>query len=233
MRRYTFKEFAREVFKDSIDTLAESGIPFQLIHEEKSACLPFCLLSPNDKVIVEKNGSGTIYKYEGDACFDVYPGLRGVLDNIKPTTNRFVIPLLSSFWTVSPANPFTLNEITVGKTAEITPEWLRAAMTMCFDHKNMSSNIVSWAIVHNSADVLSLYDLIKYDKIPENRLTSVLTDKLIVTRKFDVLEYLVREAKKNSKNGKLPAWIVDALNKRIDEIDCDEYRDFINSLIND
>lgn len=232
-RKNVLKELAEEIFKEDIEILVKSGIPAKLVHNETSDCLPFCLLSPNDNVIIEKDASEIIYKYKDDTCFTVYPGLRSVLDNIEPTTNRFVIPKLSPSWTTPNKAPFALSEIVVDKTAEITPEWLKSAMVMCFDHKNMSSNIASWAIAHNSAEVLSLYDFNTSNKIPENRLTSVLADKLIVTRRFDVLEYLVRESKKNSEDGKLPVWIVDALNKRFDEIASDEYRIFIYSLIND
>lgn len=230
-----FEASMNEMIRSYEDDLVDAGhFPSEFINSmRKSQDFPVCLLTANDKIDVTRTDAGPIYTYaEGDRCFDIYHGIRGILDNLTPETEYVVVPLMKSGW--EKIKNCTRDHIYVGRKLKLTPGIVALAMGACMLQNGVTnSNIASWGIAHNSGDVLEMYDNFTTNKIPENRLTSVLVDKLIVTRRFDVLEYLVKQAKRKSEDGKLPVWITDALNKRIDEIDCDEYRDFINLLIND
>lgn len=230
-----FEASMNEMLRSYDDSLVDAGIfPREFINSMRtSQDFPACLLTANDNIVVTRTDAGPIYTYaEGDRCFDIYHGIRGILDNLTPETECVVIPLMKSGW--EKIKNCTRDHIYVGQKLKLTPEIVAMMMSACMLQNGVTnSNIASWGIAHNSGDVLEMYDNFTTNKIPENRLTSTLVDKLIVTRKFDVLEYLVKRAKQKSEDGKLPTWIVDALNKRIDEIASDEYRIFIYSLIND
>lgn len=230
-----FEASMDEMIRSREDALVDAGhFPREFINSmRKSQDFPVCLLTANDRIVVTRTDAGPIYTYaEGDRCFDIYHGIRGILDNLTPETEYVVMPLMKSGW--EKIKNCARDHIYVGRRVKLTPGIVALAMGACMLQNGVTnSNIASWAIAHNSADVLEMYDIFTTNKIPENRLTSVLVDKLIATRRFDVLEYLVKQAKRKSEDGKLPTWIVDALNKRIDEIASDEYRIFIYSLIND
>lgn len=229
-----FEASMDEMIRSREDALVDAGhFPREFINSmRKSQDFPVCLLTANDRIVVTRTDAGPIYTYaEGDRCFDIYHGIRGILDNLTPETEYVVMPLMKSGW--EKIKNCARDHIYVGRRVKLTPDIVALAMGACMLQNGVTnSNIASWAIAHNSADVLEMYDIFTTNKIPENRLTSVLVDKLIVTRRFDVLEYLVKQAKRKSEDGKLPTWIVDALNKRIDEIDCEGYRLFIILLIN-